>query len=85
MRKEVYWVIRVQQEFQGRYYFHHFNLDRNISDRYKGHPSYELARCFSSDWDQMAFDPDYDTPPLEHYEPLVRKIFSRKNAFTGGG
>jgi hypothetical protein len=33
----------------------------------------------------MAFDPDYETPPLEHYEPLVRKIFSRKNAFTGGG
>jgi predicted HD phosphohydrolase len=85
VRKEVYWVVRVHQEFQGRYYFHHFNLDRNISDRYKGHPSYELARRFSSEWDQMAFDPDYETPPLEHYEPLVRKIFSRKNAFTGGG
>jgi hypothetical protein len=24
------------------------------------------------DWDQVAFDPDYDTLPLEHFEPLVR-------------
>ena len=85
VRKEVYWVVRVHQEFQGRYYFHYFNLDRNISDRYKGHPSYKLARRFSDDWDQMAFDPDYETPPLEHYEPLVRKLFARTNAFTGGG
>lgn len=85
VRKEVYWVVRVHQEFQGRFYFHHFNLDRNISDRYKGHPSYELAERFSSEWDQRAFDPDFKTPPLEHYEPMLRRIFSRKNAFTGAG
>ena len=32
VRKDVYWVVRVHQEFQGRYYFHHFDLDRNISE-----------------------------------------------------
>ena len=85
VRKEVYWVVRVHQEFQGRYYFHHFNLDPNISDRYKGHPSYELAERFSSEWDQRAFDPSFKTPPLEHYEPMLRRVFSRKNAFTGAG
>ena len=75
----------MHQEFQGRFYFHHFSLDPNISDRYKGHPAYELAERFSSEWDQRAFDPDFKTPPLEHYEPIVREIFSRMNAFTGAG
>jgi predicted HD phosphohydrolase len=85
VRKDVYWVVRVHQEFQGRYYFHHFDLDRNISDRYKGHPAYAMAERFSSAWDQRAFDPGRETPPLEHYEPMLRKIFARKNAFTGAG
>lgn len=85
VRKEVYWLVRVHQEFQGRFYFHHFGLNPNLCDRYTDHPSYELARRFSDDWDQRAFDPDFETPPLEHFEPRVRRILSRKNAFTGAG
>src|ERR1700723_3805843 len=49
VRKEVYWVVRVHQEFQGRYYFHHFDLDREIGDRYKAATPYELAGGFSSE------------------------------------
>ena len=37
-----------------------------------GEPWFELAERFADDWDQTAFDPDYDTLPLEHFEPLVR-------------
>jgi len=29
----------------------------------------------------VAFDPDYDTLPLEHFEPLVREIFARPHTF----
>ena len=35
------------------------------------------AERFADEWDQKAFDPDYDTLPLEHFEPLVRKVFRR--------
>ena len=31
-----------------------------------------LAEQFADDWDQTSFDPDYDTLPLEHFEPKVR-------------
>ena len=34
-------------------------------------------RQFADDWDQTAFDPDYDTLPLEHFEPMVREVFGR--------
>ncbi|MEY2447749.1 MAG: hypothetical protein QOH79_1225, partial [Acidimicrobiaceae bacterium] len=32
---------------------------------------------FADEWDQVAFDPDHDTLPLSHFEPLVRKTFAR--------
>ena len=34
-----------------------------------------LAERFADEWDQIAFDPAYDTLPLEHFEPKVRAIF----------
>ena len=41
---------------------------------------FELAAQFADEWDQIAFDPDYDTLPLEHFEPLVRKVFGQRQA-----
>jgi hypothetical protein len=31
---------------------------------------------FCEKYDQRAFDPDYDTLPLEHFEPVVRAVFA---------
>ncbi|MCY3706431.1 MAG: phosphohydrolase, partial [Gammaproteobacteria bacterium] len=33
---------------------------------------------FCHRWDQCAFDPDYDTLPLEFFEPMVRGVFARE-------
>ncbi|NDH24286.1 MAG: hypothetical protein EBY49_10155 [Actinobacteria bacterium] len=33
-----------------------------------------LCAEFTDDWDQQAFDPDAETYPLEHFEPLIRKV-----------
>ena len=41
---------------------------------------FELAARFADEWDQIAFDPNYDTLPLEHFEPKVREIFAFKSA-----
>jgi hypothetical protein len=40
-----------------------------------------LAEQFADEWDQTAFDPDYPTLPLEHFEPLVRATFSAPKRF----
>ena len=32
---------------------------------------------FCERYDQTSFDPDYPTLPLEHFEPMVREVFSR--------
>jgi predicted HD phosphohydrolase len=76
VRDDVYWMIKVHQDFQGRHYYHHFGGDPNARDQYRGHPAYELAERFADEWDQAAFDADYDTLPLEHFEPRLRELFA---------
>jgi predicted HD phosphohydrolase len=76
VRDEVYWMIKAHQDFQGRHYYHHFGGDPDARDAYAGEVWFGLAERFADDWDQTAFDPDYDTLPLEHFEPLVRKVFA---------
>lgn len=77
VRREVYDVIRVHQDFQGRHYYHHFGGDPNARDQYTGEQWFDLAARFADEWDQIAFDPAYDTLPLEHFEPRVREVFAR--------
>ena len=36
-------------------------------------PYYDLTEEFCAKYDQTAFDADYVSNPLEHYEPLIRK------------
>jgi len=76
VRADVYHVIRAHQDFQGRHYYQHFGADPNARAQYEGAPWFDLAAQFADEWDQTAFDPDYDTLPLEHFEPLVRERFA---------
>ncbi len=76
VRNDVYWMIKAHQDFQGRHYYAHFGGDPNARDQYEGQEWYDLAASFADEWDQVAFDPNYDTLPLEHFEPLVRSMMS---------
>jgi predicted HD phosphohydrolase len=82
VRDDVYEVIRAHQDFQGRHYYHHFGGDPNARDKYEGAPWFALAAQFADEWDQIAFDPDYDTLPFEHFEPLVREQMARGRIVT---
>jgi predicted HD phosphohydrolase len=79
VRPAVYEMIRVHQDFQGRHYYHHFGGDPNARETHRDEldaETWELSERFADKWDQAAFDPDYDTLPLEHFEPLVREVFA---------
>jgi predicted HD phosphohydrolase len=76
VRDDVYWMVRTHQDFQGRHYYEHFGGDPDAREQYRGEPWFELTARFADDWDQTSFDPDYDTEPLEHFEPLVRETFA---------
>jgi predicted HD phosphohydrolase len=71
-----HWLVEKHAIFQGYYFFHFLGLDRNLRDQYRGHEWFDYTAEFCADFDQPAFDPGYDTKPLEHYEPLVRAAFT---------
>ena len=78
VRQEVYDAIRVHQDFQGQHYYHHFGGNPNARETHRDSltpEQFALAARFADDWDQVAFDPAYDTLPLEHFEPKVRAVF----------
>ena len=80
VRSEVYDMIRVHQDFQGRHYYAHFGGDPDAREQHRATlaaDTYALTEQFADQWDQIAFDPGYDTLPLEHFEPLVRKVFAQ--------
>jgi predicted HD phosphohydrolase len=77
VRDDVYQMIRVHQDFQGKHYYQHFGADPNARETHRDTLTAEqFARAaqFAVEWDQIAFDTDYDTLPLSHFEPLVRKL-----------
>ena len=76
--ERTYWIIRHHGLFQLVYYAHYHGRDRNARDKYRGHRWYQDAVDFCHRWDQAAFDPDYESLPLEFFEPMVRRLFARE-------
>ena len=84
VRPEVHNMILVHQDFQGAHYYHHFGGDPNAREKHRDALSddeWRLAEQFADAWDQKAFDPDYDTLPLEHFEDRVRSVFASARLF----
>jgi predicted HD phosphohydrolase len=72
-----HWLVRHHGIFQGYYFWHHTGGDRFARERYRGHPMFERTAAFCEKWDQTSFDPNYDTLPLEAFEPMARRLFAR--------
>lgn len=77
VRDEVTWVVNMHGVFQQHYYGHHVGIDPDAREAYRDHPWFDSCERFCERWDQAAFDPDYESEPLEHFEPMVREVFAR--------
>ena len=77
VRPDVYAMVAFHQDFQGRYYYEHLGMDPNLRGQHVGCEWYELAERFADEWDQKSFDPSYPYEPLEHFEPMVLRVFAR--------
>jgi len=75
--EENHWMIANHGIFQGYYFFEYLGLDRNMRDRFKDSPHFQRCAEFCHKYDQAAFDPDYESEPLEFFEPMVERVFAR--------
>jgi predicted HD phosphohydrolase len=71
------WMVENHEAFQGYYYAQYFGGDRMAREKFRGHPAFERTAIFTDQWDQKAFDPGYDTLPIEAFMPALHAIFSR--------
>jgi predicted HD phosphohydrolase len=73
-----HWIVKHHGLFQGYYYLHFTGGNRDAREVYAAHPHYQACVDFCERWDQPSFDPNYETRPLAHFEPLVRELFARE-------
>jgi len=73
---DTYEIIRTHQDFQGRHYYALIGRDPEARRQYASEPWYEAACVFTDGWDQVSFDPEYDTLPLSHFEPMIDRVFA---------
>jgi predicted HD phosphohydrolase len=73
--EENHWIVQHHAIFQGYYFFHFLGLDRDMRDKFRGHPHFERTEEFCRVFDQVAFDPNFKSMPLAAFEPMLRKVF----------
>jgi predicted HD phosphohydrolase len=72
-----HWMLENHGIFQGYYFFHHLGLDRDMREKYRGHPHFEHTARFCHRHDQNAFDPAYESMPLEAFVPMVQRVMAK--------
>ena len=71
-----YWIVRHHATFQLYYRQNDPGVDWNAREQFRNHPAFEKTIRFCERWDQVSFDPDYDTLPLSFFEPMVHRILA---------
>jgi len=72
-----HWIVEHHGIFQGYYFFHYIGLDRNMREQFRAHPWFADTAEFCEIFDQNSFDPNYDSMPLEAFEPMLRRVFAQ--------
>jgi predicted HD phosphohydrolase len=78
------WVVEHHGVFQQHYYGRQTGDDPDARERYRGHEWFDDCVEFCELYDQNCFDPDYDSLPIEEFEPLVRQVFAEPRYLNRG-
>ena len=77
---ELHWVLSHHEIFQFSHYGHAWGASRAAADgprsRFAAHEHYNATMAFC-EVDQASFDAAYESLPLSHFEPLVKRVISR--------
>ena len=71
-----HWLVEHHGIFQGYYFWQHIGLDKDARDKFRGSEYFDYTAEFCAKYDQIAFDTDYKSEPLEQFIPLIRQFFA---------
>lgn len=73
-----YWMLAHHPLFQSYFYGSHVGIDPNGRDAYRDSPYFEQTAEFCALYDEISFDPDYPSEPIETFVPMVHRVLSKK-------
>ncbi|MFM8625444.1 MAG: HD domain-containing protein [Actinomycetota bacterium] len=73
-----WWMTKHHGIFQGYYFWHHIGLDRDTREQFRDSPWFGHTEEFCALYDSPAFDTEYQSFDLAHFEPLIRDAFRPK-------
>ena len=81
------WMLEHHGIFQ-RIHLHGFYESEDADfiharERWRGHPHFDWTAEFVERYDIVAIDPGIESLPLEHFEPMVRRVFSGSPQLAG--
>jgi predicted HD phosphohydrolase len=76
VRPELYWIARHHGIFQMYYYGKHTGHDPDARDIYRDSEWFGSCAEFCEKYDQESFDPNYESLPLEFFDPMLAKVFT---------
>merc|ERR1712227_606909 len=72
-----YWILQHHEIFQTYYYGKAWNVDPDLREEFSSSPYYEDCIKFCQEYDQTAFDPQYENMSPAEFYPMVLEVFSR--------
>ena len=70
-------MVKYHPDFRGRSYYEHLDGDPALRVKHEGQPRYELSERIADLGDQKSLDRPSTCEPLEHFEPMVLRVFAR--------
>ncbi len=77
LSERLHWIVEHHGIFQGVNFFHHIGLDPNMREQFRGHEHFAATEEFIDKYDCPSFDAQYDTLPLDFFEPMVMRVFAK--------
>lgn len=72
-----YWMLAHHPVFQMYFIGQQLGVDPNERDEFVTSPFYDRTVEFCGLYDEVSFDPDYRSEPIDTFEPMVRRVLHR--------
>ncbi len=72
-----HWMLEHHPVFQVYFYGSHLGIDPNAREQYRGSPHFDRTADFCARYDEISFDPAYQSEPMATFEPMVRRVLHR--------
>lgn len=78
------WIVQHHGVFQLFHCGQQTGEDPDARERYRDHRWFDDCAEFCALYDENCFDPAYESLPIEHFEPIVRRVFSEPRHLDRG-